>query len=251
MSEEKKADSLLARQLAIPLYGDKKLFTGEARLAHADGMANIVRGIRDDEELISACYLFAVHDCVANPEEWLKNNFGTGVAELVNELHRLIELNGKTRLMPAEDDEKGSDKLMLKAQDALLRKMVLAMCRDLRVVILRLSSRLQTLRYYAMKKNDPEGAKAYGADTLALYAPLANRLGIWQIKWELEDLSLRFTKPEIYNEIARQLDESREARLAFMRDAGAENVRVLPLDLPQGCKVLAGEIRRRPGAQGA
>ena len=52
MSEEKKADSLLARQLAIPLYGDKKLFTGEARLAHADGMANIVRGIRDDEELI-------------------------------------------------------------------------------------------------------------------------------------------------------------------------------------------------------
>ena len=122
MSEEKKADSLLARQLAIPLYGDKKLFTGEARLAHADGMANIVRGIRDDEELISACYLFAVHDCVANPEEWLKNNFGTGVAELVNELHRLIELNGKTRLMPAEDDEKGSDKLMLKAQDALLRK---------------------------------------------------------------------------------------------------------------------------------
>ena len=152
-------------------------------------------------------------------EEWVKEQFGTGVAELVNELHRLIELNGKTRLMPAEDDEKGSDKLMLKAQDALLRKMVLAMCRDLRVVILRLSSRLQTLRYYAMKKNDPEGAKAYGADTLALYAPLANRLGIWQIKWELEDLSLRFTKPEIYNEIARQLDESREARLAFMRDA--------------------------------
>ena len=145
-------------------------------------MANIVRGIRDDEELISACYLFAVHDCLPNPEEWLKNNFGSGVAELVNELHRLIELNGKTRLMPAEDSEKVADKLMLKAQDALLRKMVLAMCRDLRVVILRLSSRLQTLRYYAMKKDDPQGAKAYGADTLALYAPLANRLGIWQIK---------------------------------------------------------------------
>ena len=215
MSEEKQADSLLARQMAIPLYGDKKLFTGEARLAHADGMANIVRGIRDDEELISACYLFAVHDCLSNPEEWLKSNFGSGVAELVTELHRLIELNGKTRLMPIAEDEKGEDKLMLKAQDALLRKMVLAMCRDLRVVILRLSSRLQTLRYYAMKKDDPAGAKAYGADTLALYAPLANRLGIWQIKWELEDLSLRFTKPEIYNDIARQLDESREARLVF------------------------------------
>ncbi len=240
MSEEKTADSLLARQMVIPLYGDQKLFTGESRLAHADGMANIVRGIRDDEELISACYLFAVHDCLPNPDEWLRNNFGTGVAELVNELHRLIELNGKTRLMPAEDDEKVADKLMLKAQDALLRKMVLAMCRDLRVVILRLSSRLQTLRYYAMKKDDLEGARAYGADTLALYAPLANRLGIWQIKWELEDLSLRFTKPDIYNEIARQLDESREARLAFMRDA-VDKIKQMLSD-----KGIEAEVSGRP-----
>lgn len=240
MSEEKTADSLLARQMVIPLYGDQKLFTGESRLAHADGMANIVRGIRDDEELISACYLFAVHDCLPNPDEWLRNNFGAGVAELVNELHRLIELNGKTRLMPAEDDEKVADKLMLKAQDALLRKMVLAMCRDLRVVILRLSSRLQTLRYYAMKKDDPEGARAYGADTLALYAPLANRLGIWQIKWELEDLSLRFTKPDIYNEIARQLDESREARLAFMRDA-VDKIKQMLSD-----KGIEAEVSGRP-----
>lgn len=162
------------------------------------------------------------------------------MAELVNELHRLIELNGKTRLMPAEDSEKVADKLMLKAQDALLSKMVLAMCRDLRVVILRLSSRLQTLRYYAMKKDDPQGAKAYGADTLALYAPLANRLGIWQIKWELEDLSLRFTKPDIYNEIARQLDESREARLAFMRDA----VDKIKLMLAQ--KGIEAEVSGRP-----
>lgn len=68
MSEEKKADSLLARQLAIPLYGDKKLFTGEARLAHADGMANIVRGIRDDEELISACYLLQCTTAYPTPK---------------------------------------------------------------------------------------------------------------------------------------------------------------------------------------
>ena len=136
------------------------------------------------------------------------------------ELHRLIELNGKTRLTSiTPDPDKPADKLLIQAQDALLRKMVLAMCKDLRVVILRLASRLQTLRWFAMKKDDPEGAKVFGEDTLALYSPLANRLGIWQIKWELEDLSLRFTKPEIYNEIAHQLDESREARIAFMRDA--------------------------------
>ena len=220
MTEEKQIDSRLAREMVIPLYGDKTLLTGETRLAHADGMANIVRGIRNDEELIAACYLFAVHDCVQSPEEWLKKHFGNHVCELVIELHRLIELNGKTRLTSVTPDpDKPADKLLIQAQDALLRKMVLAMCKDLRVVILRLASRLQTLRWFAMKKDDPEGAKVFGEDTLALYAPLANRLGIWQIKWELEDLSLRFTKPEIYNEIARQLDESREARIAFMRDA--------------------------------
>ena len=220
MTEEKQIDSRLAREMVIPLYGDKTLLTGEARLAHADGMANIVRGIRNDEELIAACYLFAVHDCVPSPEEWLKKHFGNHVCELVAELHRLIELNGKTRLTSiTPDPDKPADKLLIQAQDALLRKMVLAMCKDLRVVILRLASRLQTLRWFAMKKDDPEGAKVFGEDTLALYSPLANRLGIWQIKWELEDLSLRFTKPEIYNEIAHQLDESREARIAFMRDA--------------------------------
>ena len=220
MTEEKQIDSRLAREMVIPLYGDKTLLTGETRLAHADGMANIVRGIRNDEQLIAACYLFAVHDCVQSPEEWLKKHFGNHVCELVIVLHRLIELNGKTRLTSVTPDpDKPADKLLIQAQDALLRKMVLAMCKDLRVVILRLASRLQTLRWFAMKKDDPEGAKVFGEDTLALYAPLANRLGIWQIKWELEDLSLRFTKPEIYNEIARQLDESREARIAFMRDA--------------------------------
>ena len=220
MTEEKQIDSRLAREMVIPLYGDKTLLTGEARLAHADGMANIVRGIRNDEELIAACYLFAVHDCVSSPEEWLKKHFGNHVCELVAELHRLIELNGKTRLTSiTPDPDKPADKLLIQAQDALLRKMVLAMCKDLRVVILRLASRLQTLRWFAMKKDDPEGAKVFGEDTLALYSPLANRLGIWQIKWELEDLSLRFTKPEIYNEIAHQLDESRDARIAFMRDA--------------------------------
>ena len=208
MTEEKQIDSRLAREMVIPLYGDKTLLTGETRLAHADGMANIVRGIRNDEELIAACYLFAVHDCVQSPEEWLKKHFGNHVCELVIELHRLIELNGKTRLTSVTPDpDKPADKLLIQAQDALLRKMVLAMCKDLRVVILRLASRLQTLRWFAMKKDDPEGAKVFGEDTLALYAPLANRLGIWQIKWELEDLSLRFTKPEIYNEIANQKSE--------------------------------------------
>ena len=98
------------------------------------------------------------------------------------------------------------------------------MCQDLRVVLLKLASRLQTLRWFAT--SGAEGAKEFGAETLAIYAPLANRLGIWQIKWELEDLSLRFTRPEEYREIANELDESREERLEFMQHA-VEKVRAL------------------------
>ena len=219
MPDIKKADSRLAREKAQALYEGKVLYTGESCLVHADGMANIVRSIRDDEDLLSATYLFAVYDCVPNPQEWLTTNFGPTVAGLVAELHQLIELHSKAHTSSGEVITKQTDKMLLEAQDKLLRKMVLAMCKDLRVVILRLASRLQTLRWYALKKDDIEGAMQYGADTLALYAPLANRLGIWQVKWELEDLSLRFTKPDVYMEIAKQLDESREARLAFMRDA--------------------------------
>ena len=226
MTEEKQIDSRLAREMVIPLYGDKTLLTGETRLAHADGMANIVRGIRNDEELIAACYLFAVHDCVQSPEEWLKKHFGNRVCELVIELHRLIELNGKTRLTSVTPDpDKPADKLLIQAQDALLRKMVLAMCKDLRVVILRLASRLQTLRWFAMKKDDPEGAKVFGEDTLALYAPLANRLGIYSLKWELEDLAFKYLYPDEFHEIVKGLDKKRDERLAFI-DKIMEEIRV-------------------------
>lgn len=212
-------DSRLAREKAAELYGERHLYTQESRMNHAEGMASILRNIRHDEALISAAYLYAVHDCVPNANEWLKTNFGPTVAQLVDGTHRLIVLHSKAHTSKDADGEKGADKLLLQTQDQLLRKMVLAMCSDLRVVLLRLASRLQTLRWFAANKQFSEEAKSYGEDTLKLYAPLANRLGIWQVKWELEDLSLRFTKPDVYMNIAQLLDESRESRLTFMHEA--------------------------------
>src|SRR5690606_17304411 len=82
--------------------------------------------------------------------------------------------------------------------------------RDLRVVLLRLASRLQTLRYYAESKTPCP--KALARESLQVFAPLANRLGIWQIKWELEDLAFRFLQPDTYRSIASQLDEKRVER---------------------------------------
>ena len=205
---EGRADWQLARRLVEPLYLNQKLYTGEDRLAHADGMAEILRGVREDEELICAAYLFSVADCVHDSEDWIEKTFGKVVLQLVTDLQRLSAVSQRAR--------GGSREADATYQPEALRRMLLAMCHDLRVVVLRLASRLQTLRWFAA--SGAPGSADYGRETLALYSPLANRLGIWQMKWELEDLSLRFTEPKIYNEIARELDESREERLKFMQD---------------------------------
>jgi GTP pyrophosphokinase len=95
-----------------------------------------------------------------------------------------------------------------------VRKMLLAFSRDLRVVMLRLASRLQTLRFHAASKRPVSPSLA--RESLQVFAPLANRLGIWQMKWELEDLSFRFLEPDTYKEVARLLDEKRGEREVYM-----------------------------------
>lgn len=209
-----KADRQLAKKLAFALYASKELYTTEPCDNHAQGVAQILEGIRDDEEILCAAYLYAVHDFLDDADVWLEEHFGQRVASLVKDLHRLIELNGKTKLFT----KKETDPEKIRSQEALLRKMTLAMCSDLRVVLLRLASRLQTLRWFVTREEN-DIARVYGEETLELYAPLANRLGIWQMKWELEDLAFRFTNPQAYWEIARELNEDYENRVAFVQEA--------------------------------
>jgi GTP pyrophosphokinase len=102
----------------------------------------------------------------------------------------------------------------VQVQTENVRKMLLAFSRDLRVVLLRLASRLQTLRFYAASKKAVPQALA--DESLNVFAPLANRLGIWQIKWEMEDLSFRFLEPDTYKQIASLLDEKRIERENYM-----------------------------------
>ena len=96
-------------------------------------------------------------------------------------------------------------------QTERVRKMLLAFSRDLRVVLLRLASRLQTLRWLRGEQ-DGRARRRWRARRMQVFAPLANRLGIWQIKWELEDLAFRFLSPDDYKRIARLLDEKRVER---------------------------------------
>ena len=197
----KTADPAAARSSVEPLYYGRTLSTGESVMAHADGVANILRAIRNDPELISAAYLFSVPTLVQKPDEWIEKSFGENVVGLVRELGKMNDLSKRAR---SENKESSAA-----VQPEALRRMFLAMSQDLRVVLLKLASRLQTLRWFV--SSQAPGAVEFGEETLAVYAPLANRLGIWQIKWEL-----RFTHPAEYHQIAAELDESREERLEFM-----------------------------------
>ena len=208
----KTADPAAARSSVEPLYYGRTLSTGESVMAHADGVANILRAIRNDPELISAAYLFSVPTLVQKPDEWIEKSFGENVAGLVRELGKMNDLSKRAR---SENKESSAA-----VQPEALRRMFLAMSQDLRVVLLKLASRLQTLRWFV--SSQAPGAVEFGEETLAVYAPLANRLGIWQIKWELEDLSLLYLDPAGYKAITDALDERMPTLEKFMGEMRAQ-----------------------------
>jgi GTP pyrophosphokinase len=227
-------DPAAARALVASLYVDRRLRTGEPFLEHADGLVEIVRPLRDDADLLAAGYLFGAYDVVRDADDWLRARFGASVMQLVADLRQLMKLSERTRA-------RGGAKAEGEAE--ALRRMLLAMCNDLRVVLLRLASRLQTLRWFAARKDavaDTEVRERLARETLELYAPLANRLGIWQLKWELEDLAFRFIEPETYKRVARLLEERRIEREGFIADAQRELREML------AGAGLRGEVHGRP-----
>ena len=196
-----------ARAFAQPLLMGVTLDTGEDSLAHADAVTAILHQIGGSEAMQAACYLVYAAEHLQKPEEVIAKAFGPSYAELALETTRLIRVQRQARAVAAESQ-------VAALQTENVRKMLLAFSRDLRVVLLRLASRLQTLRYYAASKQPVPHSLAY--ESLHVFAPLANRLGIWQIKWEMEDLSFRFLEPETYREIAKLLDEKRVERENYM-----------------------------------
>jgi GTP pyrophosphokinase len=199
--------------LATGLYGGSKLGTQESTLDHALGMAMIAASLNLDLDTRLAALLFSVADHYKEAQQWrdqLDGEFGETPARLVDGLHRLKGL----RLLMRPRAGASAD---VKAQTETLRKMMLAMVEDIRVVLLRLASRTQTLRHFT--DHPGQLREDVAQESLEIYAPLANRLGVWQLKWELEDLSFRFIDPETYKRIARMLDEKRIEREQFIVDA--------------------------------
>ncbi|WP_179106799.1 bifunctional (p)ppGpp synthetase/guanosine-3',5'-bis(diphosphate) 3'-pyrophosphohydrolase [Variovorax sp. KK3] len=234
-----------ARAFAEPLIADETLDTGENTLAHADAVATVVAAMGGSEAMQAASYL--VYSCqhLNRPLEVIAKVFGDNFAALAVETTKLVHVQKQARSATASahlSDDTGT-------QTENVRKMLLAFSRDLRVVMLRLASRLQTLRYAAASKQPvPEGV---ARESLQVFAPLANRLGIWQVKWEIEDLSFRFLEPETYKLIARLLDEKRIEREGYVeqlrsrleRELAGEGVKATVQGRPKNIYSIVKKMR--------
>ncbi len=208
---------LRARAFAEPLLACEMLDTGENVLAHADAVAAILKNIGGSPAMQAASYLVYACDHLNKPHEVIAKAFGDTFADLAMETTKLVRVQRMARLAQQSASRSATPIPMAQtaaAQTESVRKMLLAFSRDLRVVMLRLASRLQTLRYFAASKAPvPPGL---AAEALQVFAPLANRLGIWEVKWEIEDLSFRFLEPDTYRSVAKLLDEKRVERETYV-----------------------------------
>ncbi len=200
-----------ARAFAEPLLAGQVLDTGEPAYAHAQGVAAVLRAIGGGPALCAAAYLVYAGDHLQRPEETVRKAFGPSYASLVALTRKLVQIQRAVRAAQGGAGPR---------QVEPVRKMLLAFSRDLRVVLLRLASRLQTLRWHAASRTPCTAELA--RESQQVFAPLANRLGIWQIKWELEDLAFRFLQPQDYQRMAALVAAKRgerEQRVQTARDA--------------------------------
>ena len=198
---------LYACEFAQRLYA-----TEPDAMSHVLGTAAILAHQNMDHESIVAALLHEATE--RDPDGFAKvaEAFGEGVAQLVDGVARMGQISEYAA--PA-----GGDKREQGAHIESLRKMLLAMVEDIRVVLIKLAERTQAMRELAQADEDVR--RRVAREVRDIFAPLANRLGVWQVKWELEDLSFRYLEPELYKKIARLLDEKRLGReqyIAGVRD---------------------------------
>ncbi|MBL1432041.1 MAG: GTP diphosphokinase [Gammaproteobacteria bacterium] len=195
-----------ASDLAQKSHSAQIRASGEPYFQHVLAAANILASLKMDHEAIAAALLHDVAEDTETTLEDIRIEFGDTIASLVD---------GVTK-MDVIDSLPGHDPAMLKehAQAESLRKMLLAMAEDVRVVLIKLADRLHNMRTLSCLR--PQKQKRIARETLDIFAPLANRLGIWQLKWELEDLSFRYLEPDTYKRIAKMLEMRRVERQEYL-----------------------------------
>jgi GTP pyrophosphokinase len=229
-----------AHSFTAPLLAGETLDTGENALAHADGVAAILKTMGGTATLQAAAYLIYACEYLSRPRDVLAKAFGEDLADLALATNQLVAVQRQARAAKAErtGPAASANVTLAAAQTENVRKMLLAFSKDLRVLLLRLASRLQTLRHFAATKLPVPISLAQ--ESLDVFAALANRLGIWQIKWEMEDLSFRFLEPQAYREIARKLDTKRIERERYIEQVRAD------LELSLTTQGVAASVQGRP-----
>jgi GTP pyrophosphokinase len=195
-----------AFNLASQAHANQKRASGEPYIQHCLAVVQMLAELRLDTDTLAAALM---HDTLEDTDvtyKELKAEFGDEIARLVDgvtKLGQIDQLSGLSERNIKEDTQAES-----------LRKMFLAMVDDVRVVLIKLADRLHNMR--TLSSLPEHKRKRIARETLEIFAPLANRLGIWQIKWELEDLSLRYLEPDTYKEIATLIDERRPDRERYI-----------------------------------
>ena len=188
-----------AYEFAKRNHGEQLRMSGEPYMIHPLNVAYILSTLELDDETLCAALLHDVVEDTGITQEDLKNEFGESISEMVSGVTKLGTLRYTTR----EEQQVEN-----------YRKMFLAMGKDIRVILIKLADRLHNMRTLKYLPRDRQIANAQ--ETQDLYAPLANRLGIYSLKWELEDLSFKYLHPDEYHEIVNGLDKKREERLKFL-----------------------------------
>lgn len=210
MNESDRQMLVRAFEVARHMYEGHHLpHTGEDLFSHAVSSAAIVADLDLLPDAVVATLLFAAPDYKENWQEWLETEFSKTVAILVDGVSGVRRITELARIDKLETPEERA------RQAETMRKMLLAMVADIRVVLINLAWRTQTM-HYLVHVHDEAVRRRIANETLDIFAPLANRLGVWQIKWELEDLGFRHTEPDNYKKIAKLLDERRLERLDYI-----------------------------------
>ena len=198
----KKSDTKLilkAYNFAKEKHGDQLRKSGEPYIIHPMQVAYILADLGLDDSTICAALLHDVVEDTAVTHQDLINEFSIEIADMVDGVTKLSKLNYES----VEEEQVEN-----------YRKMFLAMGKDIRVIMIKLADRLHNMRTLKYLTRDRQIANA--KETMELYAPLANRLGIYSLKWELEDLAFKYLYPEEYREIVEGIDRKREERLNFI-----------------------------------
>lgn len=190
-----------AYQWANKAHENQVRESGDSFIVHPLGVASILVDLEMDVDTVAAAIL---HDVVEDSDvtlEDIKKEFGQGIALLVDGVTKLTRIEFKSK----EEQQAES-----------YRKMFMAMAQDIRVIIIKLADRLHNMR--TLNYSSPEKQRRMAKETLEIYAPLAHRMGIFKVKWELEDLAFRFLQPKEYYDLAQQIAQKREERENFINE---------------------------------